>query len=504
MSKQVNKGIEKFVEGAIKASKIVGSTMGARGKNVIIDKGYGAPDITNDGITVLSHIEFDDEQEQKGKDALQDAAGRTNQEVGDNTSATAVLGGSTLEEGIKHLNEIGVMSSLNKTTEKLVETLKTISKPTKTRKDLLNVATISAESPELAEVVVDLYENLGDNASITAETKIGQGIEVQVSEGYEIKTGLVVESMANQGKSYIQSNVKCFVVTGKLAIASEIQPFIEKLIVQKKIKELVIFCEDMDPGLINFFKLNKDMGLFVGIVVRAQSQNNELLEDIALVTGATLVKRDTGVAIETLDPNVLGTAKEIYADTKITQIRGGKGSVKAKIKELSDLLQTTKDENAYDLIENRIARLESKVAVVRVGAKNEGGANYWKDKAVDAISAVKSAKEEGIVEGGGLTFYNLAQSLDNSTLGNRIMRKALLAPMRNIVENAEKDFTDILVNMPKGKGYDVVTETYVDMFKAGIVDTAKGVRCAIENAVSFAASSLPSGYVIYNKKEKDE
>lgn len=271
-------------------------------------------------------------------------------------------------------------------------------------------------------------------------------------------------------------------------------------------KDLVIFCPEIDPVVIDTFVFNRTKGLFNTLVVKCNSQKNEVLEDVALITGATFVSKEAGYKLEELDKSVLGKADAIIASNSITSIQKGAGNPTKKVLQLKEELLTCTDENQYDLIENRIARLTGGVAVISVGAKTEPDMQYLYYKVEDAVNAMKAALEEGIVEGGGMTLYRLSLSLSNDDIGEKILKSALKAPLKKIIENCGRDYTDILLNMPPGKGYDAHSDTYAPLIKVGIIDPVKVERCCIENAVSFASIFLTSSATIALTKEipKDE
>lgn len=494
---------EKQIIGIDIVGDMVSSTLGPNGTNIMLDKGWGSPLMTNDGVSIAREIELEDETENQAAQALIDVANSTNKESGDSTSTSINLARAVFKEGLKCPESVvEIHNSLSKVKVELVSHLRKIAKPVKSKKDIQHIATTSAESEELGKIIADTVEAIGKDGVITVEESSIPGIEVEMVEGYELQKGLAHFQMGGQTGKVTFDNAYCLVMTGNLQLAAEILPFLQK--VQKKINnELVIFCENVDPGVINFFLANKITGQFNGVIVRVQSQKNEILEDIALVTGAKLVQRDTGITLDSIDEKSLGKARKVTITTDKTIIIGGKGNTDSLIKTLKSNLKEEKNDNTYDLIEKRIARLTGGVAIIRVGAKVEAEVRRLKDKVDDAVTAVKSAQEEGYVEGGGITLYRLSEMLTGDTVGSRIMKKALKSPIKQIIENSGKDYDDIIKHVGV-KGYDAKNDCYVDMIKAGIINSAKGERCSIENAIEFAGNQIRTGGIIANKRQNEK
>lgn len=494
---------EKQIRGINIVGDIVSSTLGPNGSNVMLDKGWGSPVTTNDGVSIAREIELEDEIENQSAQALIDVANRVNQESGDSTSTSITLSQAVFNIGLDCPESVvEIHNSLEKIKVHLIDELKRLSNPIKNQKDILHIATTSAESEELGKIISDTVEAVGKDGKINVEDSGVAGIEVEMVEGYEIDKGLAHFQMGGNTGKAICEDAHCLVMTGNLQLASEILPFLQKI--EKKTEhKLVIFCENIDPGVINFFLANKVSGNFNGVVVRVQSQKNEILEDIAQVTGAKLIRRDTGITLDKLEYTDLGRARNIIITTEKTTIIDGKGKINELVKTLKENLKTEKNDNVYDLIENRIARLTGGMAIIRVGAKVEAEQRRLKDKVDDAVTAVKSALEEGYVEGGGLTLYRLSETLTGTTVGSRIMKKALKSPIKKIIENSNKDYDDIIKGVGK-LGYDAKNNKYVDMIKEGIINSTKGERCSIEMAIEFAGNQLRCKTIIANKKQNEK
>lgn len=491
---------EKLLNGINLVARLVSSTLGPRGRNLVLDRGFSVPIITNDGVSVARAVESDDDVERMGVELIKEVATKTNEQAGDGTTTSIVLAHAIIEEGLRYSeNPIDIKYSLDKAGIKVVEELKKMSRPIK-GDEIRKVATISAESETIGQIITDTIEAIGKDGVISVEESKLSDIESKVVDGYEVEKGYVSGYMVNKGNKAEYKNVHTLVIGDKIATITELLPLLQKISVG--IKELVIFCTEIDPPVIETFVMNKQTGMFNCLVVKCASQKNEVLEDIAIVTGATFVSREAGFKLEELDEKVLGKAERITATKDKTIILNGGGSVKSTVKRLKDELPTITNDNDYDLVEKRIARLGGGVAVISVGAKTEQEMRYLYYKVEDAVNATKSAIEEGIVEGGGMALYRISKKLNDKDIGERILKKALTAPLRKIVENGGKDYTEILLDMPKGKGYNAKSDEYQDLIKTGVIDPTKVERCAIENAVSFAGVFLTSTSTVALKRSE--
>ena len=493
MSKVIQEGSahrEGVLDGIRTVARLVGSTLGPSGKNIILDRGFSVPIITNDGVSVAQAIEMDSDTARQGVELAKEVAKKTNEQAGDGTSTSIVLYDAIIQEGLKYSeNPIEIMQSLTKASAKVVAELKSISRPLK-GDEILKVATISAESDTIGHIITDTIKAIGHDGVISVEESKLSDIESKIVKGYEVEKGMVSAYMANKGNRAEYRNVHTLVIGDKISTITELLPLIQKI--SNSIKELVIFCTEIDPGVINTFVMNQQNAIFNTLVVRCASQKNEILEDIAYVTGATFISKEAGYKFEELDEKILGRAERITATKDKTIILNGAGSVKAIVKQLKEELPAITSDNEYDLVEKRIARLTGGIAVISVGAKTEAEMRYLYYKVEDAVNATKAAIEEGIVEGGGMALYRVSKKLDSINIGERILKKALTAPLRQIIENAGKDYTEILLDMPKGKGYNAKSAAYVDMIKDGVIDPTKVERCAVENATSAAGLFLTS------------
>lgn len=480
---------------------LVSRTLGASGRNVVLDRGFSVPIITNDGVSIARAIEVEDDVERQGVEMIKEVAIKTNTMAGDGTTTSIVLAHALVEEGMKYSdNPMDTRNSLQKAGYKVVEELKKLAKPIKDKKQILQIATLAAESEQIGKIIADTIDVIGKDGKISIEESQGTEIETKIVEGYELEKGCASPYLFNKENRAEYKDVKVLVIGDKISAITELLPFFQEL--SKTTKELVLFCTDIDPTVLDTLVMNKARSLFNTLLVKCASQKNEILEDIAIVTGAKFVSKASGYKLEELQMDVLGEAQRIVATSTKTIILNGKGDATQKINQLKSELPKITSDNDYDLVEARIARLKGGVAVISVGAKTETDMRYLYYKIEDAVNATKSAIEEGIVEGGGMTLYRISQQLSDTDLGEKILKKALHAPLKKIIENCGRDYTDILINMPKGKGYDAKNNCYVDLIKSGIIDPVKVERCCVENAVSFSGTFLTSDSTIALVREK--
>lgn len=486
---KISKGREKVFEGMTIVHDLVSATLGPNGENVVLDRGYSVPIISNDGVLIAQAIQVEDDTHRQGVELMKGMAKKTNEQAGDGTSTSIVLAHAIIEEGMKQENPMEVKRSLEASSVVIVDKLKAVSKPVKTDKEILQVATLSAESDEIGGMIADLLKAIGKEGIINVEQSQLRDTEAKIVDGYEIEKGYVHPFMVNKKNGTCEFINPAVLVFGeKLSSIVEIVPFLNT-IVQNGIKELVIFCPEVEPEILNTFALNKQNATINTLIVKCATQKNEVLHDLALITGAEYVAKETGFKFDTLDMKVLGRAERIVAGASKTTVYKGEGDVRGKIRELKAELEMIKDDNEYDLVEKRIARLSNGIAVISVGGRTEEAMQYNFYKIEDAVNATKAAIEEGIVEGGGMALYRIAHTLGDS-IGEQILKNALTLPLRKIIENGREDYTTILLNMPKDKGYDARNSRYCDMIKSGIIDPTKVERCAVENAISLAANFL--------------
>lgn len=471
-------------EGMSIVHRAVASTIGPNGENWILDRGFSAPITTNDGVSISEAIEVEDFTQKQGVDLFKHMGKKQREQAGDGTSTTIVLAHALIEEGMKYENPMEVMRSLNKAGAKVVDELKKLAKPVKTDKEILQVATIATESEEYGQMILDVIKAIGRDGVISVEQSQGRETEVKIAEGYTIERGYV-----NVATGLAQfKNPKILVVGEKITSIHDLAPLFDKAMAAG-IRQLALFCVEIDPEVMAHIARLWESNTLRVLVIKANTQNQEVLHDVAIITGAEYISQDSGHMLANAVPDMLGNAKRITSDGKQTQIIDGEGSTEAKVAELKAELATTTDPNTYDLIEKRIARLKHEVGVISVGAATEEAMQYLYYKILNGVNSTKASIEEGIVEGGGMTLYRIADKLGDS-VGEKILKRALKMPLRKIIENGKQDYTEVLLKMPENKGYNARTEEYVDMYKAGVIDPVKVERCAVENAVSLASTFL--------------
>lgn len=494
---------EKTIEAMRIAAEEVADTLGPNGKNKVLDRGFSVPIITNDGVSVLRALEFEDDIMRMGLELIKEPAMKTNEMAGDGTSTSTVLSFACVEEGRKYNgNPMDLKYSLDQAGQKVVAELKKMARPIKGN-EILKVASISAESEMIGQIIADTIEAIGIDGVISVEESKLSDIESKIVEGYELEKGYASHFMANKGNKGNKAeykNVPVLVIGDKISVITELLPFLQKI--SASTKELVIFCTEAEQPVVETFVMNKQTGMFNGLIIKCPSQKNEILQDVAIVTGATFVSKEAGFKLEEMDEKVLGKAERITATKDKTIILNGSGSVKSTITALKKELPSITNDNDYDLVEKRIARLGGGVAVISVGARTEQEMRYLYYKVEDAVNATKSAIEEGIVEGGGMALYRISKKLSDENIGERILKKALTAPLRKIIENGGKDYTEILLDMPKKLGYNAKSNKYEDLIQTGVIDPVKVERCAIENAISFAGIFLTSTSTIALKRSE--
>jgi len=501
--------------GLQKAASAVKVTLGPRGRNVVLEKSYGGPRITNDGVTIAKEISFKDKFENMGAEMVKEVANKSNDVAGDGTTTTVVLLEALVNEGLKSLtkgaNAMAVRSGMEQAKNAAVAELKKMAKPVEGRKDIEQVAAISAESEELGRIIAETVEKVGKNGVVTVEESQGMELSYEVVEGLQIDKGYVSAYMVtNPERMEAEMRDAHILVTDrKISSVQEILPLLEK-IAQTGRKELVIVADDVEGEALTTFVLNKLRGTFSVLAVKAPGfgdRKKEMLADIAAVVGADVVSADLGMTFESTELSALGKASRVVAGKDTTVFVAGKGKksdIEARVTQLQTLVSQTSSKFDKEKLEERIAKLSGGVAVIRVGAATETEMKYLKDKIDDAVKATKASIEEGIVPGGGTALAKVSRMLKvedwefdskDEELGFAIVGKALEAPLRQILLNAGKDDGSAIVErVQNGKGfggYDALKgEEVADMAEAGIIDPVKVTRSAVENAVSSAAILL--------------
>lgn len=501
--------------GLEKAAGAVKVTLGPRGRNVVLEKSYGGPRITNDGVSIAKEISFKDKFENMGAEMVKEVATKSNDVAGDGTTTTTVLLEAMVREGMKTLtkgaNAMAIRAGMEQARDAAVKELKAMAKPVEGSSDIEQVATISAESDELGRIIAETVEKVGKNGVVTVEESQGMELSSEVVEGLQIDKGYVSAYMVTNPERMEAEMRDAFVLVTdrKITTVQEILPLLEKVMQAGK-KELVIVADDVEGEALTTFVVNKLRGTFSVLAVKAPGfgdRKKEMLADIAAVVGAEVVSADLGMTFENIELSVLGKSGRVVAGKDTTIFVSGKGKksdIEARVKQLETLASQTTSKFDKEKLEERIAKLSGGVAVIRVGAATETEMKYLKDKIDDAVKATKASIEEGIVPGGGTALAKVARSIrvedwefdsKDEEAGFAIVGKALEAPLRQILQNAGKeDGSAIVERVQSGKGfggYDALAGVEVeDMAEAGIIDPLKVTRSAVEHAVSAAAIFL--------------
>ncbi len=498
-------------------------TMGPRGRNVVLDKGYGAPVSTNDGVTVAKEIELEDKFENMGAQLIKEVATKTNDAAGDGTTGATVLAQSLISEGLKVVaagaNPIAVRHGIEKGTEAIVAAIKKNAKQVAGKAEIAQVASISANSIEVGNLIADIMDLVGKDGVITVEESQTLGLDKEVVEGMQFDQGYISAYMVSDAARMEAAleNPYILITDKKIGSIQEILPLLEALSAAGK-KELVIIAEDVEGEALATLVVNKLRGVFTALAVKAPGfgdRRKEMLQDIATLTGGQVVSEDLGLKLENATIDKLGRARKVVANKDNTTIIEGKGetsAIKARVNQIKAQIEKTTSDYDKEKLQERLAKLSGGVGVIKVGAASEVELKDRKFKIEDALNATRAAVDEGIVPGGGVALVDVIPALDNvkvegeEKIGLQILRKAMEAPLRQIAENAGKDGAVVVEkvrNMEKGDGYDAATDTFGNMIKAGIIDPAKVIRCSLQNAASVAAVVLTTEAVVSDLPKKD-
>ncbi|MDP4020487.1 MAG: chaperonin GroEL [Candidatus Adlerbacteria bacterium] len=515
--------------GIDKASNAVKVTLGPRGRNVALDKGYGSPTITNDGVSIAKEITLKDKFENMGAEIVKEVASKTNDIAGDGTTTSVVLLQAIVEEGMKHteagLSAMAVRQGIEKATGEAVAALRSLAKKIQNDDEIKQVATISAESEEIGAIIADTIKEVGKDGVVTVEESQSLGIEKEVVEGLEFDRGYVSPYMVTDA-SRMEASYKdplVLITDKKISSVQEVLPILQKIAESGK-KELVIVADDVDGEALATFILNRMRGTFNVLAVKAPGygdRKDEMLQDIAIMTGGEVISEKTGNKFENAGLPQLGRASKVIANKDKTIIVGGKGGkkeIEARITQIRKQIADTTSKFDKEKLEERLAKLAGGVAVIRVGAATETEMKYLKLKIEDAVNATKAAIEEGIVAGGGTALVKVAQKVNESfakskdkmpidqRVGYEVVLKALEMPLRQIAGNAGADPGVVVEKVREAKGnagYDALkNEVVMDVVAAGIVDPVKVTRTALERAASAAAMLLTTEAAVAEEPEE--
>lgn len=522
MSKQVSfdeKGINAMLKGLDVAYRPVAHTMGPKGGSVFI--GGNIPRLSTDGFTVATNIILENPEEDSGAYIIRNVCSQQNDDAGDGTTTVAVLTKSLIDEALaRPENPKHIKDSLKEAGNKVLKILSRQSKKIN-KKDVGQVAVISSENKELSKFISEIINKLGEKAVINVEDSKTFSTSYEITDGYEAHVGFMSPRFITDKKTAkaIYQDVAILCTEKKISNIADISQIFNSFAFETNkegkimgdqngkpvpsknpVTQCVIVCDDIDDSMLGMFVQNFEMKTFGALVIRATSL---LLEDIAGYTGATVISNSTGVNFQNFKREHLGFAKKVVSDANKTLFIGNGFSHKQYIKELQ--VKTNGEPNMWTQknMQSRVDKLSGGIAVLKIGASTDFEREYLKYKAEDAVKAVQSALEEGIVEGGGMALYRIGKALNPKTVGEEIIKKALTSPLKKIIENTGQDYTEIITNMPEGLGYDAKNNTYVDMIKVGIIDPHKVTRCALENAVSASSTFITTkGYLITDVPEK--
>lgn len=498
-------------------------TMGPKGRNVVLDRGYGSPTITKDGVTVAKEIELEDKFENLGAELVKEVASKTNEVAGDGTTTATVLAQAILNEGLRNVtagsSPLAIRRGIEKAVEAIVAELKNISQPV-AGDAIQQVASISANDAAIGATIAQAIKEVGENGVITVEEGQSFGIETEVVKGMRVDKGYVSHYMVTNTErmeaEYV--DVPVLVTDKKISSIQEILPLLEK-VAQSGRKDLVIVAEDVDGEALATLVVNKMRGTFNVLAIKAPGfgdRRKEMLQDIAILTGAHVITEEIGLKLDKAELSDLGRARKVLATKESTIFVDGAGEASAvadRVAQIKKLIEQSDSEFDREKLHERLAKLAGGVAVIKVGAATETEMKEVKDRIKDAVEATKAAIEEGVVAGGGVALVRARAVLDKLTLvgdeqiGVNIVRRAVEEPMRQIAQNAGHDGAVIVEEVKKltgTMGYNAATDTYEDMLKAGIVDPTKVTRSALQNAASIAALLLTTEAIITEKPKKSD
>jgi chaperonin GroEL len=516
--------------GVDKLANAVKVTLGPKGRNVVLDKGFGAPIITNDGVTIAKEIELPDKMENVGVELVKQVAEKTNDIAGDGTTTATVLAQEMFTEGLKNLaagaNPMVLRKGMDEATRVAVASLDEQKRTVGGKADIAQVATISSQDEEVGKLISEVMEKVTKDGVITVEESQTLGLESEVVEGMQFDKGYISAYMVTNSEK-MESELKnpaILITDKKISAIADILPVLEKLM-QSGRKELVIIAEDVEAEALATLIVNKLRGTFHALAVKAPGfgdRRKEMLQDIATVTGGQVISEEVGLKLENATLEMLGGADRVIANKDNTTVVGGKGKqeeIDARVKQLRQAIERETSDFDREKLQERLGKLASGVAVIRVGAATETEQKEKQHRVEDAVSATKAAVEEGIVPGGGLALLVAAEKVDKAVAtakgdhkqdpdfitGMRLVQKALEGPTRQIAINAGREGSVIIEEIRKANfklGYNAANHTYVDMFEAGIVDPKMVTRSALQNAASIASIMLTTEALVTDQPEE--
>ncbi len=510
--------------GADKLADAVKVTLGPKGRNVVLDKGFGPPTITNDGVTIAKEIELEDKIENLGAEIVKEVAEKTNDVAGDGTTTAVVLAQAIITQGLKNVaagaNPLALRRGIEKGVEKVVEVLRGMAKQITTKEEMAQVATISAEDKEIGNLIAESMEEIGKDGVITVEESKTFGIEKEIVKGLQFDRGYISPYMITNAERMESSyeDALILITDKKISALNEILPVLEK-IAQTGKKELIIIAEDIDGEALATLVVNKLRGVFNVLAIKAPGfgdRKKEMLDDIAAVTGAEVISEEKGLKLENIEMNMLGSARRVVSTKENTTIIEGKGKrekIESRVNQIKKELETSDSDFDKEKLQERLAKLSGGVAVIKVGAATEVEQKSKQHKTEDALAATKAAVEEGIVPGGGVALLRASLKLDeievqgDEKTGINILKRVLEEPIRQIAQNAGIDGAVVVQKVKEndqGFGFNAETLKYENLMESGIVDPTKVVRSALQNAASAASMFLTTECVVAEKIEENK
>ena len=512
---EARRALGKGVDALANAVKV---TLGPKGRNVVLDKKFGAPTITNDGVTIARDIELEDPFENMGAQLVREVATKTNDIAGDGTTTATLLAQAMIHEGMRNVaagaNPMVLKKGIETAVKTLVEEIKSVSKSVNSKSEIAQVATISSADEEIGHYIADAMEKVGKEGVITVEESKGMETSLSVVEGMQFDRGYISPYMVTDTDKMeaVMDNPYILITDKKISTINEILPILEQVV--KMGKELVIIAEDLDGEALATIVVNKLRGTFKALAVKAPGfgdRRKAMLEDIAILTGGQVISEELGRKLETVTLEDLGRARQIHSSKENTTIvdgMGDKAAIAARVEQIKKQIADSTSDFDKEKLQERLAKLSGGVAVIEIGAATEVEMKDKKLRVEDALNATRAAVEEGIVAGGGTTFIDIMSALDgieaegDVKTGVNIVRRAVEEPVRQIANNAGLEGSVVVAEVKKaelGVGYDAYNDVYVNMIEAGIVDPAKVTRSALQNAASIAAMVLTTETLVADK-----
>lgn len=513
---------EKLRNGVNKLADAVTVTLGPKGRNVVLDKGFGSPTITNDGVSIAKEIELEDKAENLGASIIKQVAEKTNEIAGDGTTTAILFAQTLINEGLKNVaagaNPLAIKRGLDRACKVVIDKIKEISKPIKNKKEIVQVATISAESSDIGNLIADVIDEVGKDGVVTIEESKTFGMQKEIVKGMQFDKGYISPYMVTdvERMEAVSEDAYILITDKKISTAQELLPILEKLANTGK-KNLIIIADDIDGEALATLVVNNIRGVFRSLAIKVPGfgdRKEEALNDIAVIVGGQVISEKLGLKLENVELISLGQARRVVStkdNTTIVDGKGKKSDIDARISQIRKELEISDTGFEKEKLQERLAKLTGGVAVIKVGAATEVEQKAKQDKTEDALAATRAAIEEGIVPGGGVAPLRCIDVLDELKVnqeektGVQILKKALESPLRKIAENAGLDAGVVVAEVKKRElteGFNADSMEYEDLLKAGILDPAKVIRSALENAVSAASILLTTECIVVDKPEK--